>query len=341
MQGRKTGSEPALGVAEPDASDPGARRRSARLRLRAAWMYYVEGMTQNAIAETLGVGRVTVVRLLSDARAMHEVRVSISRNVAELLRLEFELQACFGVKEAVVAPLSAPDADPTLPIGAAAGDYVSRLLRSDMKIGLGWGRTLINSLPFVGEKQVANLSVVSLLGGITKTKHYNPSEFAWQFSRLFNADCYLIAAPAIVDSAETRRALVERCGLKDILDFARSLDAILVSAGGMAVDNTIFRFGFVREPDRLSLIAKGAVGDVLCHYFDRRGELVDHPINETIMAVPIETLTATPVRILASGGAHKTQAILGAMRALRPTVFITDEMTAKALLSLAGNDATS
>jgi len=105
----------------------------------------------------------------------------------------------------------------------------------------------------------------------------------------------------------------------------------------MSPDNTIFRFGFVSERERQSLNAKGAAGDLLCHYFDRQGRLIDHPINKTVMAVPIETLSSTPVRILTSGGAHKTEAILGAMRALRPTVFITDEMTAAAVLALARN----
>jgi DNA-binding transcriptional regulator LsrR (DeoR family) len=325
--------------AEP-AADPelATGRRSARLRLRAAWMYYVEEMTQNAIADRLGIGRVTVVRLLNDARVLHEVRVSLSRDIAELLRLEFALVQAFGLNEAVVAPVSGKSADPTLPIGAATGEYVSKLLRNDMRIGLGWGRTLINALPFVSERPVANLSVVSLLGGITKTKQYNPSEFAWQFARLFQADCYLVAAPALVDSVGTKRALMERCGLKDILDFARALDAVVISAGGMSSDDTIFRFGFVGERERRSLMAKGAVGDLLCHYFDRQGRLVDHPINEAVMAVPIEGLTKTPERILASGGAHKTQAILGAIAALRPTVLITDEMTAKSLLEGASGE---
>jgi DNA-binding transcriptional regulator LsrR (DeoR family) len=337
MRKRKEISKPRPAAEPAEGAELGAGRRSARLRLRAAWMYYVEEMTQNAIADRLGIGRVTVVRLLNDARALHEVRVSVSRDIAELLRLEFALQQAFGIKEAVVAPLSGKDADPSLPIGAATGEYVSKLLRNDMKIGLGWGRTLINALPFVSERPVANLSVVSLLGGITKTKQYNPSEFAWQFARLFQADCYLIAAPALVDSVETKRALIERCGLKDILDFARALDAVVVGAGAMSSDDTIFRFGFVGERERRSLTAKGAVGDLLCHYFDRQGRLVDHPINEAVMAVPIQTLTKTPVRVLASGGAHKTQAILGAIAALRPTVFITDEMTAKSLVGEASS----
>ena len=44
-------------------------KRSERLRQRAAWMYFVEEMTQSAIADALGVGRVTVVRMLAEAKA--------------------------------------------------------------------------------------------------------------------------------------------------------------------------------------------------------------------------------------------------------------------------------
>ena len=40
-------------------------KRSERLRQRAAWMYFVEEMTHSAIADALGVGRVTVVRMLA------------------------------------------------------------------------------------------------------------------------------------------------------------------------------------------------------------------------------------------------------------------------------------
>ena len=73
-----------------------ASRRSPRLRQRVAWMYYVEEMTQSAIADALGIGRITVVRLLSEARAMNEVRISLSREVAALSRLEIGLQKAYG-----------------------------------------------------------------------------------------------------------------------------------------------------------------------------------------------------------------------------------------------------
>ena len=63
-------------------------KRSERLRQRAAWMYFVEEMTQSAIADALGVGRVTVVRMLAEAKALGEVRVALSRGDAELGGLE-------------------------------------------------------------------------------------------------------------------------------------------------------------------------------------------------------------------------------------------------------------
>jgi len=311
-------------------------RRSARLRLRAAWMYYVEEMTQNAIGEALGIGRVTVVRLLSDARALHEVKITLSRDVAELPKLEIALQKVFDFQEAVVAPLSSPEADPTAPIGVATGQFISDFIRSDMKIGVGWGRTLIRSLAFIDEKPAANLSVVSLLGGITKARQYNPVEFAWQFSRLFQADCYLIPAPALVDSVETKRVLIERCGLADIFTLAEALDGVLVSVGGMALTETAHRYGFYSEEDRQSLIGAGAVGNLLYNFFDIEGRILDHPINSRVMSIPISTIKAAKHRIVTSGGVNKVNAILGVIRLFKPTVFITDEVTAAALLAKAG-----
>ena len=330
MRGRKVKSEPGIAAAPSEVSDPSTGRRSARLRLRAAWMYYVEEMTQSAIADALGVGRVTVVRLLNDARALHEVRISVSRNLAELPGLEFALQKAFGLKEAVVAPLSSAHADPSVPIGAAAGEYISKLLRNDMRIGLGWGKTLINALPFVSERPVANLSVVSLLGGITKTKQYNPSEFAWQFSRLFQADCSDRGS-----GARRRRRDEARAHRTLRLEGHSRFRARSRCGGGRRRRHVGGRHHL---PFRLRRRARATIADrqgggrrTLCHYFDRRGRLVDHPINETVMAVPIRILTKAKLRILASGGTHKTEAIFGAIEALRPTVFITDEMTAKAL----------
>jgi DNA-binding transcriptional regulator LsrR (DeoR family) len=306
-------------------------RRSQRLRQRAAWMYYVEEMTQNAIAEALGVGRVTVVRMLAEAKALGEVRIALSRGQAELGGLEAALCRAHGFDEAIVAPLSSPSADPRGPIAAALGEFVSSLLRNDMKIGLGWGRTLNRSLEYLRERSLRDLSVVSLVGGVTHFAQDNPAEFPSAFARAFSAECYLIPAPALVDSPETKAALIERCGLGSVYGFAEALDAIVVSVGSLGSESTIARFELLGEAERRLMREYGAVGELLCNVFDHEGRIIDHPLNQRVMSVPMAAVRAAPIRVLAAGGAQKLPAIEGAIKLLKPTALITDEMTARKL----------
>ena len=304
-------------------------------------MYYVEDMTQRAIADRLGVGRISVGRMLSAARAAYEVRISLSRDLAELVGSEIELQKKFAVTEAIVVPLSSARADPRPAIGAATGNYISDMLRPNMKIGLGWGQTLLRSLTFLPERHVPGLSVVSLLGGITHARQANPAEFVVQFARFFLADCYLLAAPAIADSAGTKETLIERCGLSEVYEFSKSLDAVVVSVGCLGPSSTAEILGVISEAENASLRAAGAVGDMLFRFFDGDGKVVDHPLNERTMSISVETLLAAPVRVFVSGGADKIEAMTGAFKLLRPTVLITDEFTAKALLGDASSERTT
>lgn len=319
-----------------DAGGRGVARRSPRLRQRVAWMYYVEEMTQSAIADAMGIGRITVVRLLAEARSMHDVRISLSRDIAELAGLEIALQKQFSINEVVVAPLAASAGDARAVIAAAAGEYISRLLRPDMRIGLGWGETLSRILAFLDERPAPRLSVVSLLGGVLRARAANPSECAWQFSRLYMADCHMLAAPAIVDSRETKRALIERCGLGEVYEFARALDAVVVGVGGELSFQAARSYGLLSEAEIDGLHAAGAIGNLLYNFFDANGCLVDHPVNGRIMSIPIESLRKAPDRVIVAGGADKVAAIAAACQLLKPTAVVTDEATARALVALAG-----
>jgi DNA-binding transcriptional regulator LsrR (DeoR family) len=316
-----------------DVDDKAGRagRRSPRLRQRVAWMYYVEEMTQSAIADALGIGRITVVRLLAEARSMSEVRISLSREISDLAGLEIATQKRLGVNEVVVAPLSEAGGDGRAVIAAAAGEYVSRLLRPDMKIGLGWGETLSRMLNFLDEKSAPRLKVVSLLGGVMRARAANPAECAWQFSRVYMADCFMLAAPAIVDSRETKRALIERCGLGEVYELARALDAVVMGVGGSSSFAAALGYGLVTQEEIAELHARGAIGNILYNFFDAEGCLVDHSINARVMSIPVESLRRAPVRILVAGGHDKPQAIAAACRLLQPTTLVTDEATAKAM----------
>jgi len=198
---------------QPSPTTPRSDPHS-QLRIRAAWLYHIQGLTQADIAKQLGVNRIMITRLLSEARKRGEVVIRIKSDLAPLAELQSALEARFGLEQAIVAPISDPTDDPTRAIAAAAGAHVSEIMDHTMTVGVGWGRTLHAMLPFIEGRQLRDVRVVSLLGGISQARRFNPAEFAWQFAEQFDAEGYLIPAPAIVDSEQTRHALLEHCGLE-------------------------------------------------------------------------------------------------------------------------------
>jgi deoxyribonucleoside regulator len=320
----------------PPSLSERASGRVARNRMRIAWMYYVEGLTQNEIADRLGIGRVTVVRNINEAVKQREVKIWITGHIAECLDLEAQLKAKFNLLDAVVVPEPSTPEHTSKVIGTAAGMYVTDQLTDNFCLGVGWGATLYESLQTLSPREFTGVDVVSMLGGVVQAKRFNPSEFAWQFANTVGANCYLLTAPAIVDSAKTREALIERCGLDEVINRADDMDMALLSVGTMSKQSTSFRFGFIAEEDRVSLLKQGAVGDFLYNFFDAEGRLVDHPINDRVMSMPIEKLKKVPKRVMISGGLDKVDALLGAYKLSNYNVLITTESTAQALLDRMG-----
>ena len=312
----------------------GIQNEADRLRARAIWLYHVEGCTQNDIATQLGINRVMVVRLLADARRRNEVRITISAPLTELLLLEREMETRFCINRVIVAPFADPEGDPVKVIAAAAGNFISREMNAGMTVGVGWGRTLFNTLPFITGATLEDFRVVSLLGGIAAARRFNPAEFAWQFAELFQGEGFLIPAPAVVDSPETKHALLERCGLSAIFEMADNLDVALLSCGGISSLTTSYRTGYLSEADRRSLIEAGAIGDVLYNFIDEKGDLVDHEVNNRVISVNLASLLRTPERVLISGGKEKLVAMRAAITTVAPTTLILDEQTALALIAV-------
>jgi DNA-binding transcriptional regulator LsrR (DeoR family) len=74
-------------------------------------------------------------------------------------------------------------------------------------------------------------------------------------------------------------------------------------------------------------------------FFDKNGTPIDHPLNRRAIALPLHELGRIPTVVLASGGANKTLAIAGALRAGLASVLICDEDTARAALEQVQSDA--
>jgi DNA-binding transcriptional regulator LsrR (DeoR family) len=215
------GNQPMPENERPAAREPVA---SPDLRVRAAWLYYVEDMTQEQIARFMNISRAKVIRLLASARDNGIVRIRIEDRASEQIALERKLVATFGLADAVVVPAPAATTEITSVVGHAAGTYLSDQMKDGMSLGVGWGATLHMSLNALGGQPCQRLSVVSLLGGMTHSRAVNPSAVAGRIADAFGADCYQLTAPVMVADETVRAALWSEPGLRELLERARRVD---------------------------------------------------------------------------------------------------------------------
>lgn len=305
-----------------------------QLATRAAWLYFVAGLTQAQIGKKLGLNRTRVNRLLAQARDLGLVQINIIGRLAECVALEEQLKTQYNLDEAVVVP-TPPDQE-LIPqvIASAAGAALAQRLKDGMSVGVGWGRTLRMSLQAVPRRPLQRLSVVSLMGGLTRGAAMNPYETASHLADLVDAQCYYVAAPALTDTQLTHDLLMAQPMLREVFEKAEMVDLAFLSVGELTHGNTMSRLGLVSRDDVDGLLKAGAVGDICARWVDIEGRLVDHPLNSRVVAILPERLRKIPCVMLASGGKAKTPAMRGVLKGGLIDVIITDEQSAKAVLAM-------
>lgn len=294
-------------------------------------------MTQKDVAENLGISRSTVIRLLDEAMKRSEVQIWINEGIEDFVDLSIRLEKAYGLDEAVIVPSPAKtDAEGTAKaVGLALGQFLSEAVPDNATIGVGWGRTMTASLASFRPPRRDNCKVVSLLGGIVAVQQTNPIDYTWRLASQLGAECYMFLAPLLVDSVETKRALTDRCGLSTLYELAKNLDLAIVSCGDIGPHSTSLSEGFISKQTLDELVAAGCVCDTMFNFLDADGRSVDHPINELVMSIDLDTLKKAGHIVLASGGAQRAIAIRATIKRIGCNTLITDEAAAKALLDLA------
>lgn len=305
-----------------------------QLRIGIAWSYYIEGLTQKEIAERLGLTRARVNRLLAACRQSGVVQIRIRSRLADCIALERQLEQVFGLAEAIVVPASQDPAKIQGAVGFAAGHWISEHIGSCGSIGIGWGRTLRLSLQSIQRRLMPSLSVVSLLGSLTRGSGENTFEIAYRFADLFDAERYYLAAPVFASSEKTRDTILAEPELKFVYDKAKHVDLALLSVGDLSSRSLMVELTPVRDEVK-SLQAAGAVGDILGHFLDKHGEPVDHSINRRVVALKLDDLRGIDRVVLASGGLNKARILRAVLRRKLVHVLIVDKTTAERLIAMA------
>jgi lsr operon transcriptional repressor len=307
-----------------------------QLRVRVAWLYFMEGLTQADIAARLGITRLRANRLLGEARESGLVNIQVNAQLASCVALERQLVQETGLKDAVVVPTPGdPEQIPAV-LGRATAEYLARHLGENRVrgLGIGWGTTLRETIRHLRGASLADLSINSMMGGLTYGLELNTFEIASEFARRVNGQCNYLAAPIYAGSPRSRDTILAQDVFQETFQRLATNDVALLSAGDLSRRSLLIRYGLPRDVTVESLRAAGAVGDIMGTFLDARGQPVRHVVNKRVIAAPVEMLRDIATVIVASGGLNKTAILAAVVRARLCSVLVIDEATARAALGL-------
>jgi DNA-binding transcriptional regulator LsrR (DeoR family) len=304
------------------------------IEARVAWLYFMEGLTQADIAHKLGMTRLRVNRMLVEARMSGLVSITLNSRFASCIELERRLVREVGLKSAIIIPT--PEDAELVPVllGQATAEYLSNYLETNQVsgLGVGWGATLRETIRNMRSARYPDLCVNSMMGGLTHGLELNTFETASNLANRLNAECQYLAAPIYAGSPASRDLILAQDVFREALERIATNDIAVLSVGDLTTRSMLIRYGLPRDVTTDELVRAGAVGDIMGQFFDESGQLIDHPLNQRAIALPLRDLSRIPTVVLASGGRNKIRALAGALRARLASVIISDEDTASAAL---------
>jgi len=311
--------------------------RDIELMTRVASQYYLEGMTQEAVARSLRLSRPKVGRLLDRARIAGIVEITVHVHPDIGLQVEAALVSEFGLDQVLLVNDQTDESGQRASVArAAAGLLRHRLTYGDV-VALGMGRNVGAVPDFIGVPPPRAATFVSAIGGSPLVDTgVNPNEICRRLAEAFAGSAEVLYAPAYAETPEVRDAFINHDGLREVLERARTANVALIGIGNARDDSAVVRMGCFSVSEMRRLRERGAVGDILGSFFDVDGHAVVDGIGDRVVAIGRADLEAIEYVVAICSERDKGDAILGALRSGMVNVLVTNLSTARTVLELSG-----
>jgi lsr operon transcriptional repressor len=294
---------------------------------RVVWYYYVEKLTQKDISEVLNISRMRVLRLLDKAEKDNLIRFTIQDKYRGRLNIEKKLKEIYKLEDVFVIPeVSDDQSKMNSSLAHAAAMYIENHFEQNSVINIGYGDSVSRTVKELSANLDVKRTFVSLTGGVSLylvNSNINPG----------SAQLYLIPTPLITSTEEMLEAIKNE---KAVINISRMHDeaaCTIVGIGSMSDNATVVKTGILSANDFNYLKMKGAIGDILAHFLNDKGEVIQEELEKRIISCSLEKLKDLKNVIAVAGGKSKHEAIKGALASGCINILITDESTAQQLVS--------
>lgn len=325
-----------------NAYDEGRDERTDLL-VTVASLYYELNQNQQQIADRLEISRSSVSRMIKEARDLGIVEIRIHKPVNRDFALEQALIDRFGLQDAYVALGSGEQREEEVlyAVGRLAATYLQRVLEMlppQACIGIAWGTGVYAAVNALHEDRARRIDVVQIIGSVVAADSLiDGPDLARHAASKLGGRHFDLHAPVLVEQVALRDLLFQEPSVRDGLQRGRSVALAIIGIGTVQEEAASFlRAGHLSPADLANLRGLGIVGETCGRFFDLNGNYEGFAINEHVIGIGLDDLRRIPRVIAVARGLPKAASILGALRGRFMTVLATDEVTARAVLALAG-----
>jgi len=303
---------------------------------KASILYYEKNKSQNEIAEEMGISRSYVSQLLSFARDVGIVKISINIDEYSLrmIKKEVEFKERFNKLKQIYIMSSESAEFTEREIGKFAAPYITEMINESDVIGVNLGISVektINNLESQKFLNTRNKKIVQIMGNFnsrTLVTGVHPNELASKVSAILNCECYYLNCSVIIEQPELRSALLKERSIKDVFSMWDKLDLVIMGIGVAGNRSKLFK---MFSDDMVEQIKKSNVCcELNINFFNEKGEYV--PLFDMHkISIPYEKLKKVRKKVVISYGGYKKDAILAALRGEMIDVLITDSITINAI----------
>lgn len=309
-----------------------------RVCLRAATLYYLDGLTQADVASRLGVSRPTVGRLVARARAegLVTIDVHIPKHLRDDLHSEEEraLEEKFGLTEAIVVTDNVDSLDGSFTsVGRAAAGLLTRRVRPGDTLGFTWGPETVAVAQALPANTATAREIVQLDGSMSAINYQTGVEYILgRCAAQLKAVTVRLPAPLYAD-VDTVTAMKADSVISAALKKGREASVMIFGVGAVSTAGTLFEGSFI-DADTLGILTRlGAVGEIGGQFYDQDGSAVDGPLNNRTMSINLDDVRSCSGSVLITGGQAKHEAVLGAVRGGLAKMLVCDLECAQWLLN--------
>lgn len=299
-----------------------------------ARMYYLDRLGQSEIASVYGISRSTVSRMLTAARELGVVRISVDEFEPRDRDLETRLRDRLGLRNAIV--IRTIETSPTSvrrAVGYFAAPHVAEWISSHRLIGVAGGRTLAELVYHIVPRDHSSGPLFTqVLGTIGSSPgRIDASEQSRSLAKKFHGGFRTLDLPAYAQNHHARDLFLSHNEIQRVWRTFRSIDLAFV--GLATIETSAFLERGVLDPaDVAEIRAAGAVGEICGRFFDKHGHECSTSFRDRVIGIELDVLRACPDVVAVMSGPSRGQAMQAAVRGGIVKSVVVDQAGAQSIL---------